>query len=550
MNTQKFCCVVGLLFVACLWGVQSAGGEQKSQSTVGSYYEQTLREKHIEPTAAGLLQYFRSLHPDEAQRRRTAELIRDLGSTESFAKREAAMAQLVVLPQPPTEQLTSAAAGPDPEIRWRAKRVLETATVESDRVLYAALRVVAEQRPPGLTAEVLRAVPLCAKPHLVYAAGETLQAIAQPGDAETLRRELKSANVDVRVAVAGALGRAVGQKAAEQLLALAQDKEDKVKVAAARALANLGDRRSLAVLLRLLSSDNVTVRVTAAITLQALTGKEFAYAAYDTPNKREAAIAKWTTWVNEDGRTAKLNFPLKPLGIGASYLNGNTLLAYGYTNRVVEYDPSEREVWNYEIPGAWSAEKLPNGDVLIASNQGNRVVQVDRDKKVVWEFSCSNPLAAKALPGGNILIAEYGGSRALEVSPDKKIVWSYKASGNCSDLHRLENGNTLVAVYGRSLLEVTPEGETVWEYEGMNNSYGCQPLPGGNVLICDFGGSVQEVTRDKKVVWSMTATNPTDCFRLPNGNTLITEANRFIEVTPDKKIVWTKEGCSYGSARR
>jgi hypothetical protein len=48
----------------------------------------------------------------------------------------------------------------------------------------------------------------------------------------------------------------------------------------------------------------------------------------------------------------------------------------------------------------------------------------------------------------------------------------------------------------------------------------------------------------------MTATNPTDCFRLPNGNTLITEGNRFIEVTPDKKIVWTKEGCSYGSARR
>src|SRR5436190_15696943 len=112
--------------------------------------------------------------------------------------------------------------------------------------------------------------------------------------------------------------------------------------------------------------------VTAAITLQALTGKEFAYAAYDSPNKREAAIAKWTTWVNGDGRTAKLNFPLKPLGIGASYLNGNTLLAFGYTNRVVEYDPSQREVWSYEIPGAWSAEKLPNGDVLIASNQGGR----------------------------------------------------------------------------------------------------------------------------------------------------------------------------------
>jgi hypothetical protein len=537
-------------FAVTLFGALAASQAEEPATSAASYYEQTLREKRIEPTAAGLLRYFKSLHPDEAYAQRVAQLIRDLGSTDSFSKREAAMAQLVVLPQPPREALTAAAAGPDPEVRWRAKQILQTATAESDRVLYAALRVAEERKLPGLTVELIRAVPLCDKPHLVYGVGEAMQAVARADDADALRGALKSRNVELRVAAAGALGKALGQRAAEELLAIAQDKEDKVKVAAARALANLGDRRSLAVLLRLLSSDEVTVRVTAAITLQALTGREFAYAAYDTPSKREAAIAKWTAWVNGDGRTAKLNFPLRPLGVGASYLNGNTLLAFGYVNRVVEYDPSGREVWSYEIPGAWSAEKLPNGDVLIASNQGGRVVQVDRNKKVVWEFPCSNPLAAKALPNGNILIAEYGGSRALEVSPDKKIVWSYNTSGNCSDLHRLENGNTLVTVYGRTLLEITPEGKTVWEYEGVTNSFGCQPLPGGNVLVCEFRGSVQEVTRDKKVVWSMTATSPTDCFRLPNGNTLITEANRFIEVTPDKKIVWTKEGCSYGSARR
>src|SRR5204863_5384476 len=97
-------------------------------SAVPSYYEQTLREKRIEPTATGLLRYFRALHPDEAYRRRVAQLVEGLGSTESFAKREAAMAQLLVLPRPPREALTAAISGTDPEVRWRAKQILETAT--------------------------------------------------------------------------------------------------------------------------------------------------------------------------------------------------------------------------------------------------------------------------------------------------------------------------------------------------------------------------------------------------------------------------------------
>ena len=81
--------------------------------------------------------------------------------------------------------------------------------------------------------------------------------------------------------------------------------------------------------------------------------------------------------------------------------------------------------------------------------------------------------------------------------------------------------------------------------------YGIQPLRNGNVLICDFDRSrVIEVTREKEIVWEMKAQNPTDAFRLPNGNTLITGNNYFIEVTPDKKTIWKKGGCSYGSARR
>jgi hypothetical protein len=523
--------------------------EEAAKPTAASHYEQVLLEKRIDPTERGLLAYFRSLHPDEAYRQRVAQLIRDLGSSESFVKREQAMSQLVVLPQPPREALATAAAGDDPEVRWRAKQILQTATTESDRVLYAALRVIEEKKPAGLTEELVRAVPLCDKPHLIYAVGEAMRASARASDAAPLREALKSKNLEVRVAAAGALGKALGAKAADDLHGLASDPQDKVKVAAARALANTGDRRSLQALVALLSSDEINVRVMSAVTLRALTDKDFGYAAYDVPSKRDAAIAKWKTWVGSDGKTAKLNLPLKPLGAGVSYLNGNTLLAYGYMNKVIEYDPGDREVWSYDAPGAWSAEKLANGNVLIAVYNGGKVVQVDPAKKEVWDYACSSPLNAKALPNGNILIAEYGGGKLTEVAPDKKVVWTHTCGGSPTDVHRLDNGNTLFSVNSSGCREVTPEGKTVWEYTG-GNIYGCQPLPSGNVLIADLNGQVIEVTRDKKVVWQYAGQSPVDCFRLPNGNTLITEHSRFIEVTPDKKIVWEKSGCSYGSARR
>jgi hypothetical protein len=549
MNTRLLSCITCSLFLVSLRSITGVAlAEEPANSAVASYYEQILREKRIEPTATGLLRYFQALHPDEAYAQRVAQLIRDLGSTESFAKREGAMAQLLVLPQPPREALTSAAAGSDPEVRWRSKHILQTATVESDRVLYAALRVSGEKKLAGLTVELIRAVPLCDKQHLVYAIGEAMQAVATAEDADALRDALKSKNVELRVAAAGALGKALGREAADDLQKLTNDSQDQVKVAAARALANVGDRRSLNVLVGLLSAGDVNVRATAAVTLRALTDKDFDYAAYDKPAKRDVAIAKWKAWLAREGQAAKLILPLKPLGAGVSHLNGNTLLAFGYTNKVAEYDPSEREVWTFDVPGAWSAEKMPGGNVLIASYTGSKVIQVSPAKKVVWEFPCRGPLNARALPNGNILIAEYSGSRVVEVAPDKSVVWSFDLGGYGGDAHRLDNGNTLVSGHG-SVREVTAEGKTVWMY-GVGICYGCQPLPGGNVLVCDYSGKVQEVNRDKKVVWEYDARNPIDALRLPNGNTLITETQRFIEVTPEKKVVWSQTGCSQGRARR
>ena len=78
----------------------------------------------IEPTGEGLDKYLRELHPGKEQRERAEKLIGELGTPDSYQKREAATKGLLLMPTLPTELLVSATKGDDPEVRWRAKHVL------------------------------------------------------------------------------------------------------------------------------------------------------------------------------------------------------------------------------------------------------------------------------------------------------------------------------------------------------------------------------------------------------------------------------------------
>ena len=78
--------------------------------------------------------------------------------------------------------------------------------------------------------------------------------------------------------------------------------------------------------------------------------------------------------------------------------NGNTLIAGGNNNRVIEVTPEKKIVWQIEqkdLPGislAWvtTLQALPNGNIIIgnchAGPQNPQLIEVTRDKKVVWTF--------------------------------------------------------------------------------------------------------------------------------------------------------------------
>ncbi|HEY3964037.1 MAG TPA: hypothetical protein VGM05_05725 [Planctomycetaceae bacterium] len=78
--------------------------------------------------------------------------------------------------------------------------------------------------------------------------------------------------------------------------------------------------------------------------------------------------------------------------------NGNTLIAGGNNNRVLEVSPEGKIVWSLdqrELPGitlAWvtTLHVLPNGNIIVgnchAGPENPQLFEVTRDKQVVWKF--------------------------------------------------------------------------------------------------------------------------------------------------------------------
>jgi len=101
--------------------------------------------------------------------------------------------------------------------------------------------------------------------------------------------------------------------------------------------------------------------------------------------------------------------------------DGNTLIAGGNNNRVLEVNPKGEIVWNIghdELPGirlAWvtSLHLLPNGNLIVgnchAGPENPQLFEITRDKKVVWTFkdfkTFGNSLAAAQILNvkGNVI---------------------------------------------------------------------------------------------------------------------------------------------------
>lgn len=279
--------------------------------------------------------------------------------------------------------------------------------------------------------------------------------------------------------------------------------------------------------------------------------------------------------------------------------NGNILTVSGMAwsswrneGDVREYDWEGNLVWSYRPPGLahHDVERLENGNTLLVYQErmsqeyvekvkdperrttilSDVVLEVTLEEEIAWEWhgyehldiDWFNPLCGidwmhtntvRALPEnrhynsgderfkpGNVIISPRSLDAILIVDRDSKdVVWGYKGDykGGLQgqhDPHMIEKGlpgagNILVFDNGSStvplktlahpgesyVLEIDPATEKiVWKYENGEKFFSkfrssVQRLPNGNTLICEADGRrIFEVTVEGEIVWEYTIPYP------------------------------------------
>ncbi len=135
--------------------------------------------------------------------------------------------------------------------------------------------------------------------------------------------------------------------------------------------------------------------------------------------------------------------------------NGNYLVCHEGDGAVREYSPLGMVVWTYRLDLAgrprsgghgpeghgtevFGAIRLANGNTMIACGNGNRVIEVTPEGKTVWSIEQKElpgitlawVTTLHALPNGNLVIGNcHAGPenpQLIEVTRDKKVVWTFK----------------------------------------------------------------------------------------------------------------------------
>jgi outer membrane protein assembly factor BamB len=178
----------------------------------------------------------------------------------------------------------------------------------------------------------------------------------------------------------------------------------------------------------------------------------------ESGNRRIVEVDKDGKVVKEVPLTVNKPDPHRDTRLARKFDTGNYLVCHEADGCVREYDPSGKVVWEYALdlnnrpraPGhgpeghgtdVFGAVRLKSGNTLVAGGNNNRVVEVDKDGKVVWSLDQKElpgitlawVTTLHALPNGNVIVGNcHAGPdqpQLVEVTRDKKVVWAFKNHG-------------------------------------------------------------------------------------------------------------------------
>ena len=411
-------------------------------------------------------------------------------------------------------------------------------------VLSSALSVIRQKKMKGLTSQVMGIAPLLEPEYLQHAAAQTLDATYREEDLPALKEAVAGNNVQAQLIALGPLSKAAPKDIKDSLTKFLESKDDRLKLSAARALTNAGERSTLPIFVQLMESENPRVRVRAHQSLRSLSGQQISFSSDGKPEERTKAINDWKTWLAKDGQTAKLVLPLSEADVPL----GRTLITSHVHSLVIELDANHKERWRMQIANGnpWGCQGLPSGNRLIAVTSQLAVIEYNEEGKEVWKKDRlpSSPWGVQRLANGNTLIACADSNQVLEVAHDGTTVATFAQPGRPMSAQRLENGNTLMALQTNNrVVEVDKNNKVIWEARNMNGPCSATRLENGNTLIVQmYTGQVVEVDAvGKSTVWTaqIPLVSPCNAQRLANGNTMIADNNGVHEVDPTgKEIRW------------
>jgi len=166
--------------------------------------------------------------------------------------------------------------------------------------------------------------------------------------------------------------------------------------------------------------------------------------------------------VNKDGKIVKVvplivehSDPHRDTRMVRKLDTGNYLVCHEADGCVREYDEKGKMVWSYSLdlagrprsPGhgpeghgteVFGAIRLANGNTMIAGGNNNRVLEVNKDGTVVWSIDQKElphitlawVTTLHVLPNGNLIVGNcHAGPenpQLFEVTRDKKVAWTFK----------------------------------------------------------------------------------------------------------------------------
>jgi hypothetical protein len=175
----------------------------------------------------------------------------------------------------------------------------------------------------------------------------------------------------------------------------------------------------------------------------------------ESGNRRIVEVDREGKIVREIQLTVDNPHPHHDTRLARKLASGNYLVCHERDGKIREYDAEGKVVWTYELdlggrpaaPGhgpeghgtdVFGALRLPSGNTLVACGNGNRVIEVTPEGKTVWSVDQKDlpgitlawVTTLQVLPSGNLIIGNcHAGSenpQLIEVTRDKQVVWKFQ----------------------------------------------------------------------------------------------------------------------------